>query len=180
MRKEVVTIKLLEKLLNAQISGIPVATQKLTYNFAVHTMPNGFSTKQDRLWSFQDHGSLGVNITEQQIFWVVFFFYFESRFRQSNSGSSIFMYNLIVKRTLITWFCRIYIFFLIQVITYDARNHGDSDGSTELDYPCMTQDLSDLIDSQGSTQNIVMGHSMGGKTVMTLALTKVRAEAFHV
>ncbi|GFS02564.1 abhydrolase domain containing 11 [Elysia marginata] len=59
-----------------------------------------------------------------------------------------------------------------KVITYDARNHGDSQHSPEFNFPCMAEDLNDLMDDLGFTQPFVMGHSMGGKTAMTLALTK--------
>ncbi|GFS20602.1 abhydrolase domain-containing protein 11 [Elysia marginata] len=59
-----------------------------------------------------------------------------------------------------------------KVFAYDARNHGDSEKSVEFTYSCMADDLNDFIDNQGLTQPIVMGHSMGGKTAMTLALAK--------
>ena len=61
-----------------------------------------------------------------------------------------------------------------QVITYDARNHGDSDHSPEFNFSCMADDLNDLMDDLGFSQPFVMGHSMGGKTAMTFALNKVR------
>ena len=66
------------------------------------------------------------------------------------------------------------LFFLLKVITYDARNHGDSEHTTEFNFSCMAEDLNDLIDDLGLSEPFVMGHSMGGKTAMTLALTKVR------
>ncbi|RUS85735.1 hypothetical protein EGW08_006529 [Elysia chlorotica] len=59
-----------------------------------------------------------------------------------------------------------------KVITYDARNHGDSDHSSEFNFLCLADDLSDLIEDLGLSEPFVMGHSMGGKTAMTLALTK--------
>ncbi|XP_059163188.1 protein ABHD11-like [Physella acuta] len=59
-----------------------------------------------------------------------------------------------------------------KVITYDARNHGDSQHTPELNYDCMADDLEGLIKDLKLTNVAVMGHSMGGKTAMTLALTK--------
>ncbi|KAK3777297.1 hypothetical protein RRG08_017435 [Elysia crispata] len=58
-----------------------------------------------------------------------------------------------------------------KVIVYDARNHGDSELSNEFDFASMAADLSDLIGNFGLTEPIIMGHSMGGVTVMTLALS---------
>ncbi|GFO01190.1 abhydrolase domain-containing protein 11 [Plakobranchus ocellatus] len=59
-----------------------------------------------------------------------------------------------------------------KVITYDARNHGDSQHSSDFNFSCMADDLSDLIDDLRLIQPFVMGHSMGGKTAMMFALTK--------
>ncbi|CAG5117712.1 unnamed protein product [Candidula unifasciata] len=59
-----------------------------------------------------------------------------------------------------------------KVITYDARNHGDSQHSAEMNFRCMTDDLIGLMQDLKLTDPVVMGHSMGGKTAMTLALEK--------
>ena len=56
-----------------------------------------------------------------------------------------------------------------QVIAVDMRNHGSSDQSDTHDYPSMAQDLAEVIRSIGGTAD-VLGHSMGGKASMTLAL----------
>lgn len=58
-----------------------------------------------------------------------------------------------------------------KVITVDCRNHGQSPWSNEHSYPAMAADLSRLIASNGSDSAIVIGHSMGGKAAMDLALT---------
>ncbi|XP_055862340.1 protein ABHD11-like [Biomphalaria glabrata] len=59
-----------------------------------------------------------------------------------------------------------------KVVTYDARNHGDSQHSPKMDYISMADDLDGLITDLSLKDPVVMGHSMGGKTAMTLALTK--------
>ncbi|WP_323790039.1 alpha/beta fold hydrolase [Thalassovita sp.] len=56
-----------------------------------------------------------------------------------------------------------------QVIAVDQRNHGNSpwfDGHSYLD---MADDLADVIRAHGQPMD-VMGHSMGGKAAMVLAL----------
>ena len=58
-------------------------------------------------------------------------------------------------------------------MTYDARNHGTSFHSESMSYPEMSADLVDLISSHDDTNDgvVLMGHSMGGRTVMYTALT---------
>lgn len=51
----------------------------------------------------------------------------------------------------------------------DARNHGRSPHSTEHSYKLMSRDLLEYIDDQGIEKTHLLGHSMGGKTVMTFA-----------
>jgi esterase len=58
-----------------------------------------------------------------------------------------------------------------QVIAVDLRNHGDSPWSPEHGYEAMAADLEEVIASQGGRAD-VLGHSMGGKAAMVLALTK--------
>ncbi|MEL6167104.1 MAG: alpha/beta fold hydrolase [Pseudomonadota bacterium] len=53
-----------------------------------------------------------------------------------------------------------------RVTTVDMRNHGDSPWSDNHDYPSMAADLAALIDEPVH----VIGHSMGGKAAMALAL----------
>ena len=56
-----------------------------------------------------------------------------------------------------------------QVITVDMRNHGLSFWDDSHRYEEMAADLKDVISLFGKTADIV-GHSMGGKAAMTLAL----------
>lgn len=53
----------------------------------------------------------------------------------------------------------------------DQRNHGDSPHSEEWNYEVMVVDLRELLDSEGLESVYLMGHSMGGKTVMNFATT---------
>jgi pimeloyl-ACP methyl ester carboxylesterase len=57
-----------------------------------------------------------------------------------------------------------------QVVAVDMRNHGESFWSDRHGYPEMAQDLAEVIDQIGGPVD-VMGHSMGGKAAMVLALT---------
>ena len=57
------------------------------------------------------------------------------------------------------------------VIGVDLRNHGESPHAPELDYQSMAEDVRLLIESRGLAPCTVLGHSMGGKVAMQLALT---------
>jgi esterase len=59
-----------------------------------------------------------------------------------------------------------------RVITVDLRNHGDSPHTETMSYPEMAADVSALIDALDMAPVTIVGHSMGGKVVMTLALTR--------
>jgi len=60
-----------------------------------------------------------------------------------------------------------------QIITVDARNHGDSPHHSEMNYLSMSADMTALLrDELKLDRVIVMGHSMGGKTAMVLALSQ--------
>ncbi|MDO8967363.1 alpha/beta fold hydrolase [Algoriphagus sp.] len=52
----------------------------------------------------------------------------------------------------------------------DQRNHGDSPHADEWNYAVMVEDLKELFDTEGFEKVFLMGHSMGGKTVMNFAL----------
>lgn len=60
----------------------------------------------------------------------------------------------------------------LQVLTVDARNHGDSPHSPDMSYEAMSQDLQDLLPKLGLVPCVLIGHSMGGKTAMLLALQR--------
>jgi pimeloyl-ACP methyl ester carboxylesterase len=52
----------------------------------------------------------------------------------------------------------------------DLRNHGDSPHSEEWNYEVMAEDLRELMDAEGLESVYLLGHSMGGKAAMKLAL----------
>lgn len=58
-----------------------------------------------------------------------------------------------------------------QVVAVDMRNHAHSEWNDRHDYPSLAGDLTDVIESVGGTADVV-GHSMGGKAAMTLALQR--------
>jgi pimeloyl-ACP methyl ester carboxylesterase len=57
-----------------------------------------------------------------------------------------------------------------RVLTVDMRNHGDSPWADSHTYPDLAEDLAEVIAAHGG-QADVLGHSMGGKAAMALALT---------
>jgi pimeloyl-ACP methyl ester carboxylesterase len=57
-----------------------------------------------------------------------------------------------------------------KVFAVDQRNHGLSPHSSEMDYRLMATDVLDLMTNQRVPEAFVLGHSMGGKTAMQLAL----------
>ncbi|KAM6156731.1 sn-1-specific diacylglycerol lipase ABHD11 [Erethizon dorsatum] len=59
-----------------------------------------------------------------------------------------------------------------RVLTIDARNHGNSPHSPDVSYEAMSQDLQDLLPRLGLAPCVLIGHSMGGKTGMLLALQR--------
>lgn len=54
--------------------------------------------------------------------------------------------------------------------TLDMRNHGGAPWSDEMDYPAMAADILRFMDDRGFQRAAILGHSMGGKAAMTLAL----------
>ncbi len=58
-----------------------------------------------------------------------------------------------------------------RVYVPDLRNHGASAHHPIMDYPVMAADLLRFIDERGLETASLLGHSMGGKVAMWLALT---------
>lgn len=56
-----------------------------------------------------------------------------------------------------------------QVIAVDMRNHGQSSWTDSHTYPEMADDLAEVINVHGGQMDVI-GHSMGGKAAMSLAL----------
>jgi esterase len=57
-----------------------------------------------------------------------------------------------------------------EVHAIDQRNHGKSFHSEAFDYTLLAQDIINYMDAKNLEKAVVLGHSMGGKTAMTLAL----------
>lgn len=58
-----------------------------------------------------------------------------------------------------------------RVILPDQRNHGQSPRSEAFSYVDMAADIHELITDLGLAKPILVGHSMGGKTMMQYAFT---------
>lgn len=56
------------------------------------------------------------------------------------------------------------------VFTLDLRNHGDSPHAPRHDYIAMAEDVAAFMHDHGLKDPTLIGHSMGAKTAMTLAL----------
>ena len=57
-----------------------------------------------------------------------------------------------------------------RVITLDLRNHGESPWAETMTYREMAEDVADFLTREGLEGATLLGHSMGGKTAMVLAL----------
>jgi esterase len=62
-----------------------------------------------------------------------------------------------------------------RVYLPDARNHGASPWAESMSYVEMAHDVLALIEREQLQRPFVVGHSMGGKTAMTLALSHPHA-----
>jgi esterase len=60
-----------------------------------------------------------------------------------------------------------------RVLALDLRNHGASPRSEAMDYPAMAGDVAETLAALGAgPPAAVVGHSMGGKVAMALALSR--------
>lgn len=57
-----------------------------------------------------------------------------------------------------------------QVYLVDQRNHGQSPHQAPFDYPTMANDLAKFMKEERIINPLLIGHSMGGKTVMEYAV----------
>jgi esterase len=58
------------------------------------------------------------------------------------------------------------------VYAFDARNHGQSPHASSMSLPELAVDVADTMQALGFESANVLGHSLGGKTAMWLALQK--------
>ena len=61
-----------------------------------------------------------------------------------------------------------------RVVAVDMRNHGESEWSDDHSYAAQARDLAEVIEAQGGAADVI-GHSMGGKAAMVLALERPEA-----
>lgn len=59
-----------------------------------------------------------------------------------------------------------------RVLAMDARNHGASPHAPGMDYTALAEDVAETMAARGLDHAAVLGHSMGGKIAMMLALTR--------
>src|SRR5664279_6186663 len=59
-----------------------------------------------------------------------------------------------------------------RVMALDMRNHGDSPHGADMRYTTMAADVRETLEALGVDHAAVVGHSMGGKAAMALALTE--------
>ncbi|KAF9158897.1 hypothetical protein DFQ27_007681 [Actinomortierella ambigua] len=59
-----------------------------------------------------------------------------------------------------------------NVYSLDLRNHGESEHIARHDYPSMAKDVDHFIKEHSIDRPMVIGHSMGGKVAMSLALNQ--------
>jgi len=59
---------------------------------------------------------------------------------------------------------------IYRVISADLRNHGDSPHDQKMDIPSMADDIVELLDDLNLSAANLVGHSLGGKVGMQVAL----------
>ncbi len=59
-----------------------------------------------------------------------------------------------------------------RVLALDLRNHGASPQAPSMSYPEMAADVAGTLEAAGAWPASVIGHSMGGKVAMALALAR--------
>lgn len=59
-----------------------------------------------------------------------------------------------------------------RVVMVDMRNHGASPWADRMDYAAQAGDLAEAVERLAGGRAVLLGHSMGGKAAMALALTR--------
>lgn len=64
-----------------------------------------------------------------------------------------------------------------RIVTFDLRNHGASPWADTMDYLAMAEDVRAAMHERRHRRYALIGHSMGGKAAMALALSHPRVVA---
>jgi esterase len=59
-----------------------------------------------------------------------------------------------------------------RTLALDLRNHGASPHAARMDYAAMAEDVRETLAAAGALPAMLLGHSMGGKVAMRLALER--------
>ncbi|MBV8578910.1 MAG: alpha/beta fold hydrolase [Acetobacteraceae bacterium] len=62
-----------------------------------------------------------------------------------------------------------------RVLALDLRNHGASPHDPDMSYDAMARDVVETLAARGALPAAIMGHSMGGKVAMSVALRQPQA-----
>ena len=91
---------------------------------------------------------------------------------QKRTKSAIFVLGWLIFASLVTYVHLLtnIIVGLLQVITLDARNHGDSPHINEMSTKLMSSDVISFLNRNNIARCVLIGHSMGGRTAMLTAL----------
>ena len=90
--------------------------------------------------------------------------------KYSNSGEPLFiLHGLFGILNIWNWHSK-QLSEYFSVFGIDLRNHGESPHNENLNYSVMAQDIAQLLDDLGLSSASIIGHSMGGKVAMELAL----------
>ncbi len=57
-----------------------------------------------------------------------------------------------------------------RIVALDMRNHGDSPHAADMRYEILASDVRETLQALGIEQVAIIGHSMGGKAAMAMAL----------
>lgn len=68
--------------------------------------------------------------------------------------------------------------YCLQIIAVDARNHGDSPHTYAFSYDHLCADTVKIMKDLKLQNATLMGHSMGGRAMMLVALKYVRLKLF--
>ncbi len=89
----------------------------------------------------------------------------------SDSGKALMvLHGLFGSQSNWGWHCK-QLADSFAVYGLDMRNHGDSPHDPEMSYKVMAEDVRLLLSDLGIDSCYILGHSMGGKVAMQLAMT---------